>query len=149
MEEIFLKPSLRCNYVIPLAICPDISQNALPALTTVTDLLLGPLGLATLHPGDWAYRGDYDNSNQSEDGSIAHGANYHQGPEWLWPVGFYLRALLNVTPISEVFTKGRVKKYLLCKLVDLSIKWVGGDPKNPKDFQCSLTVNFVLYGWVG
>ena len=95
---------LRCNYVIPLAICPDISQNALPALTTVTDLLLGPLGLATLHPGDWAYRGHYDNSNQSEDGSIAHGANYHQGPEWLWPVGFYLRALLNVTPISEVFT---------------------------------------------
>ena len=93
---------LRCNYVVPLAICPDISQRGQLALQTVTEHLLGPLGLATLHPGDWAYRGHYDNGDQSEDRTVAHGANYHQGPEWLWPVGFYLRALLNISPQSEV-----------------------------------------------
>ena len=97
----FTDYQLRCNYVIPLAICPDISSQAGPALQTITDQLVGPLGLATLHSGDWAYRGEYDNSNQSTEPTIAQGANYHQGPEWLWPVGFYLRALLH-TPHSEV-----------------------------------------------
>ena len=86
---------LRPNYCITLALAADLTSppRAWAALQTVVRRLLGPLGVATLDSQDWAYRGQYNNSDQGSDPSTAHGANYHQGPEWVWPVGFLLRAL--------------------------------------------------------
>lgn len=93
---------LRPNYAIALAVAPDLVEpgRGMAGLRTMMTRLLGPLGLATLDPKDWAYRGDYDNSNQSDDPSVAHGANYHQGPEWVWPVGFLLRALIKIAALE-------------------------------------------------
>lgn len=87
---------MRPNYLLAMAICPGVFdiRRARVALATAEKNLTGPLGMKTLNFGDPAYRPNYDNSLDCPDASVAKGANYHQGPEWLWCMGFYLRAWL-------------------------------------------------------
>jgi glycogen debranching enzyme len=88
---------LRPNICIAMAYAPDLfdDQHALQALYMCDRYLRGPQGMATLDPSDLNYRPYYVNSEDSTDFHTSKGRNYHQGPEWVWPLGFFLRAFLH------------------------------------------------------
>ncbi|CAF1006839.1 unnamed protein product [Rotaria sordida] len=76
---------LRPNFIIAAVIL---------ALKQVETILLGKSGIKTLDSSDYNYVGGYVNNDDSYDYKRAHRFNYHNGPEWLWLTGYYIRAKL-------------------------------------------------------
>lgn len=89
----------RPNFLIAMAVAPEMftPQHAQIALENVESGLFekGSLGLKTLHPADKFYRPKYINNDDSNDFHMAHGFSYHMGPEWVWPMGYFIRSIMN------------------------------------------------------
>ncbi|CAL5865952.1 uncharacterized protein PFLUO_LOCUS159 [Penicillium psychrofluorescens] len=87
---------LRSNFPIAMSVAPSLfnPDRALKALAIAEPAILGPVGMATLDPSDMNYRPNYNNSEDSTDFATSKGRNYHQGPEWVWQRGYFLRAFL-------------------------------------------------------
>ncbi|KAK0731020.1 glucanotransferase domain of glycogen debranching enzyme-domain-containing protein [Lasiosphaeris hirsuta] len=125
---------LRPNFPIAMTAAPDLfdPKHAMHALCVADAALRGPTGMATLDPSDLNYRPFYRNSEDSEDFATSKGRNYHQGPEWLWPTGFFLRALLKFDLMRRHDAEGRTEAFQQvtrrlngCKEMIESSPWAG------------------------
>jgi glycogen debranching enzyme len=137
----------RPNFALAMVVAPELfdPDHALKCLKLGDKVLRGPTGMRTLDPIDLNYRPFYINSDDSNDFHVAKGHNYHQGPEWLWCTGVFLRAFLKFDLPRRKDKAGRVETLQLIharlynhrKMIEDS-SWQGLVELTNKDGGCTL-----------
>ncbi|CAI4835347.1 CPA_1a_G0057570.mRNA.1.CDS.1 [Saccharomyces cerevisiae] len=113
---------LRPNFAIAMTVAPElfVPEHAIKAITIADEVLRGPVGMRTLDPSDYNYRPYYNNGEDSDDFATSKGRNYHQGPEWVWLYGYFLRAFhhfhFKTSPRCQNAAKEKPSSYLYQQL---------------------------------
>ena len=84
----------RPNILVAMTVAPELFDpfHAVMCLDEVEKHLMGHIGMKTLDESDSRYRPYYNNDDDSTDFLVSCGFNYHNGPEWVWPTGYFFRA---------------------------------------------------------
>ena len=87
-------PSCRPNQIIAMSLPNAVLARELwkPAVETVRERLLTPVGLRSLSPDHPDYKANYRGDLLSRDSA------YHQGTVWPWSIGPFIDAWLKVYP---------------------------------------------------
>lgn len=128
---------LRPNFAIAMTVAPELftPELALRALNIADQVIRGPLGMRTLDPNDYNYRPYYNNGEDSDDFATSKGRNYHQGPEWVWLYGYFLRAFYRfhfmANPACQSKDRKNPSSYLYQELshrIDYHSQWIDKSP---------------------
>lgn len=123
---------LRANFAIAMCVAPELFtvERAVGAVNLADKVIRGPVGMKTLDPSDWNYRPTYNNADDSDSYATAKGRNYHQGPEWVWCFGYFIRAFLHFNHIKNRDNKEPLVELLtqLNERIQGHIKWIQESP---------------------
>ena len=130
---------LRCNVYVAMATAPELfNEEHGKNFMRIADAHIyvkGCVGVRTLDNTDKNYNGNYINSDDSNDYHKAHGLNYHNGPEWVWPAGYGLIAKML---FNDCASKKEIFKVICERLVPMEkyvkdCKWDGLPELTNKD----------------
>lgn len=124
---------LRANFPIAMCVAPELftPEKALGAINKADQIIRGPVGMRTLDPSDWNYRPNYHNSEDSDDFATSKGRNYHQGPEWVWLFGYFIRAFFYFQHLQQTGGSQKPTVELLTevnKRLEGHKKWIRESP---------------------
>ena len=87
---------------LPLQLLSE--EKARRVVDAVEMLLLTPIGLRSLAPGEWGYAPRYEGDSRTRD------SNYHQGTVWPWLIGAFVEAWVRVRgSTAEAKQKARAR----------------------------------------
>jgi glycogen debranching enzyme len=128
---------LRCNIFVTLAVAPELfnKEHAIKFMKVAEQYLVvnNCIGIRTLDYSDKNYNGYYDVSNDSDNYLLAHGLNYHNGPEWVWPSGFYLMSKMIFNDNKDEVFIDLCKRLIPFETYILKDKWSGLPELTNKD----------------